>query len=131
VQVIDEPLGGTVSDQPGPGRVRRSHSDELCFENLVSNFTNTLEAASKVLSALLKNPGGQRMYTKRRQDRRSAGVKTSFPLITNDGYLLQRDRRSMPDRRLGNLHLEMIDAVEFGLPDCLTFASPCLTGTED
>jgi hypothetical protein len=64
VQAIDEPLRGTVSDQPGPGRVRRSHSDELCFENLVSNFTNTLEAASKVLSALLKNPGGSECMQK-------------------------------------------------------------------
>jgi hypothetical protein len=71
------------------------------------------------------------MYTKRKKDRRSSGGKTSFPLITNDGYLLQRDRRSMPDRRLGNLHQEMIDTVDFGLPDCLTFAAPYLTGTED
>jgi hypothetical protein len=71
------------------------------------------------------------MYTQRKKDRRSFGGKTSFPLKTKGGCLVEGDRRSMPDRRLGNIHLEVVDAVDFGLPECLTFASPYLTGTED
>jgi len=71
------------------------------------------------------------MFTERKKDRRSFGGKTSFPLKTKGGYLVEEDRRSVPDRRLGNIHLEMVDAVDCGLPDCLTYASPYLAGTED
>jgi hypothetical protein len=71
------------------------------------------------------------MYSQRKKDRRSFGGKTSFPLKTNEGHLVEEDRRSIPDRRLGNIHLEVIDAVDFGLPECLTYTSSYLTGTED
>jgi hypothetical protein len=71
------------------------------------------------------------MYTQRKKDRRSFTGKTSFPLKTKGGCLVEEDRRIMPDRRLGNIHLEVIDSVDFGLSERLTFASPYLTGTED
>lgn len=71
------------------------------------------------------------MYTQRKKERRSFGGKTSFPLKTNGGHLVEEDRRSIPDRRLGNIHLEVIDAVDCGLPECLTYTSSYLTGTDD
>lgn len=72
------------------------------------------------------------MYTQRKKDRRSFTGKTSFPLRTNGGYLVEVDRRSMPDRRLGNIHLEVINNVDFGLSERLTFASSyLLADTED
>jgi hypothetical protein len=70
------------------------------------------------------------MYTQRQKDRRSVGGKTSFPLKTNGGHLVDGDRRSTPDRRFGDIHVELADAVDCGLPECLTYAS-YLTGTED
>ena len=48
------------------------------------------------------------MYTQRKKDRRSFGRKASFPLKTSGGALVGKDRRSIPDRRLGNMHLEAI-----------------------
>lgn len=48
------------------------------------------------------------MYTQRKKDRRSYKRKTSFPLVTNKGYEVEKDRRTIPDRRLGNMHLEAI-----------------------
>lgn len=50
------------------------------------------------------------MYTQRKKERRGFSGKTSFPLVTNEGYEVEQDRRNFPDRRLGNLHLELIDA---------------------
>jgi hypothetical protein len=45
-------------------------------------------------------------------DRRSFDWNSSFPLITKRGYLVKEDRRSIPDRRLGNIHLELLDAAD-------------------
>jgi hypothetical protein len=52
------------------------------------------------------------MFTQRNKDRRGFAGKTSFPLKTKEGCLVEEDRRSIPDRRLGNIHLEFIDAVD-------------------
>jgi hypothetical protein len=52
---------------------------------------------------------GGEMYTQRKKERRSFSGKTSFPLVTNGGDELEKDRRSIPDRRLGNIHLELTD----------------------
>jgi hypothetical protein len=100
------------------------------LEDHVSNSTNTLHATSKVFSSAYKKLGGG-MYTQRKKDRRSFGGKTSFPLKTNGGHLVEGDRRSIPDRRLGDIHLELAGAVDCGLPECLTYTSSYLTGTED
>jgi hypothetical protein len=58
------------------------------------------------------------MYTQRKKDRRNFGGKTSFPLKTKGGCLVEEDRRSIPDRRLGNIHLELVDAVDHGISEC-------------
>ena len=51
------------------------------------------------------------MYSQRKKERRGFSGKTSFPLVTHGGYQVENDRRSTPDRRLGNIQLELIDAV--------------------
>ena len=53
------------------------------------------------------------MYTQRKKERRSFSGKTSFPLVTNGGYEVEKDRRSTPDRRLGNIHLELVDVRKY------------------
>jgi hypothetical protein len=63
------------------------------------------------------------MYAKRKKDRRSLGGKTSFPLKTKMGCLVEKDRRSIPDRRFGNIHLETVYVGDNKLPDYLTDAS--------
>ena len=59
----------------------------------------------------IQHPGGG-MYTQRKKDRRSFGGKTSFPLKTKQGHVVEGERRSLPDRRLGNIHMELIDVVD-------------------
>jgi hypothetical protein len=54
------------------------------------------------------------MYTQRKKERRSFRGKTSFPLVTNGGYEVEEERRSISDRRLGNIHLELVDIVDHG-----------------
>jgi len=49
------------------------------------------------------------MYTQRKKERRSCSGKKSFPLIEKGGCLVEKDRRSIPDRRLGDIHLELAD----------------------
>jgi hypothetical protein len=71
------------------------------------------------------------MYTKRKQDRRSFGGNVSFPLIAKGGCLVEGERRSIPDRRLGNIHLELIDATCHGFPDCIDDKPYYLTDLED
>jgi hypothetical protein len=71
------------------------------------------------------------MYQERKKDRRGLGGKTSFPLKTKGGYLVEGERRRMPDRRLGNIHLEMVDTIDCGLPECLAVTSQYVTGAED
>jgi hypothetical protein len=67
------------------------------------------------------------MYIQRKKDRRDFGGKASFPLKTKGGHLVEVDRRSLPDRRLGNIHLELVDVVDNQYPesiaDTLFFAS--------
>lgn len=62
------------------------------------------------------------MYTQRKKERRSSNGKASFPLIEKGGCLVEKDRRKIPDRRLGDIHLELIDALDHGLPEYLTNA---------
>ena len=50
------------------------------------------------------------MYTQRKKERRGFCGKMLFPLVTNEGYEVEKDRRSTPDRRLGNVHLELAEA---------------------
>ena len=88
-------------------------------ENSVSNSTATILAISKVCCCANTIPGG-RMYTQRKKERRDLGGKTSFPLVTNSGYEIEKDRRSNPDRRLGNIHLELLDVVNREFSECST-----------
>ena len=53
------------------------------------------------------------MYTQRKKERRGFGGKMSFPLVTNEGCEVEKDRRSSPDRRLGNIHLELVDVGKY------------------
>jgi hypothetical protein len=62
------------------------------------------------------------MYTQRQRDRRSFGEKKAFPLKTRDGCLVETDRRSTPDRRLGNIHLEVVHIGDHKLPEYLATA---------
>jgi hypothetical protein len=71
------------------------------------------------------------MYSQRKKDRRSFGGKTSFPLKTKGGYLVEGDRRSMPDRRLGNIHLELVDTVDHGFSEYFANTSFYLSGKAD
>jgi hypothetical protein len=52
------------------------------------------------------------MYTQRKKERRGGSGKMLFPLVTNGGYEVEKDRRITPDRRLGNIHLELIGVRE-------------------
>jgi hypothetical protein len=63
------------------------------------------------------------MYTQRKNDRRCFGGKTSFPLKTKRGYLVEGERRCIPDRRLGNIHLEMVYVGDENLPEYFTSTS--------
>lgn len=60
------------------------------------------------------------MYSERKKERRGFSGKISFPLVTDVGYQVENDRRSILDRRLGNIHLELIDAVNHGFSACFT-----------
>lgn len=50
------------------------------------------------------------MYTQRNKERRCFSGKMSFPLVTNGRCVVDKDRRITPDRRFGDIHLELIDA---------------------
>lgn len=63
------------------------------------------------------------MYTQRKKDRRNFGGKTSFPLKTTVGCLVENDRRCIPDRRLGNIHLELTYVGDEKLPEYFTNTS--------
>ena len=53
------------------------------------------------------------MYTQRKRERRDFSGKTSFPMVTNGGYEVEKDRRSTPDLRLGNIYLELADVRKY------------------
>lgn len=59
------------------------------------------------------------MFAKRKKDRRDLGGKTSFPLKTKEGCLVEKERRGNPDRRLGNIDLEMVYVGDKRLPEYL------------
>jgi len=91
------------------------------FRRPVREFPYTIHATSKVFCGAKKIPRGESgMYTQRKKDRRGCSGKTAFPLVTNGGYLIVMDRRSIPDRRLGDIHLELVDAVNHGVSECFT-----------
>jgi len=56
------------------------------------------------------------MYTQRKNERRGFSGKTLFPLVTMGGDEVEMDRRSTPDRRLGNIHLELAGARKYIAP---------------
>lgn len=60
------------------------------------------------------------MYSERKKERRGFSGKISFPLVTDGGYQVENDRRSILDRRLGNIHLELVDAVNHGFSESFT-----------
>ncbi len=70
------------------------------------------------------------MYTQRKKDRRCFGGKTSFPLKTKGGYLVVGERRFSPDRRLGNIHLELVYVEDENLPEYFTGTSLNKSGKE-
>jgi hypothetical protein len=49
------------------------------------------------------------MYIQRKQERRSSRGEITFPLITDRGDEVEEDRRSNPDRRLGNIQVEQTE----------------------
>jgi hypothetical protein len=59
------------------------------------------------------------MYTQRNKDRRTFFGKSRFPLKTKEGCLVEKERRSSPDRRLGNIHLEVVYIGDHELPEYL------------
>jgi len=63
------------------------------------------------------------MYIQRKKDRRSSNGKIPFPVKTKSGRLIKDDRRCIPDRRLGNIHLETVGAEIFDLPEYCSDAS--------
>jgi hypothetical protein len=52
------------------------------------------------------------MYRQRKKERRSFCGKTLFPLIAKGGYMVEKDRRRKPDRRMGNIQAELIDIFQ-------------------
>ena len=71
------------------------------------------------------------MYTQRKKDRRRFSGKVLFPLMAKGDYWVEKDRRCIPDRRLGNIHLELLDAVDHRLPEYLTNTSVYSSGKDD
>jgi len=71
------------------------------------------------------------MYTTRKNERRSLSGKTVFPLVTNGGDWIKNDRRSIPDRRLGNIHQELLDAANHGVSECFTNTPSFSAANED
>jgi hypothetical protein len=71
------------------------------------------------------------MYSERKKERRGFSGKTAFPLVTNGGHLVENDRRIVPDRRMGNIHLELIDAANLGFSECITTTPLYSSGKED
>ena len=65
------------------------------------------------------------MYTQRNKERRCFTGKTSFPSVTERGCEVEKDRRCSPDRRLGNIHLELVDVDGpfFHMPDAISIGN--------
>lgn len=86
-----------------------NHRGRFSFRNPNREFPYSIHTTSKVF--FVQRWGGGGMYSERKKERRGFSSKTSFPLVTHGGYPVENDRRSTPDRRLGNIQLELIDAV--------------------
>ena len=71
------------------------------------------------------------MYLERKKERRRFGGKTLFPLVTNGGYQVENDRRNVPDRRLGNIDLELTDTENYRFTECFTSTSLFSSGKKD
>jgi hypothetical protein len=71
------------------------------------------------------------MYSERKKERRIFSGKMSFPLVTNGGYEVENDRRSNPDRRLGNIHLELVDGAYNGISECFANTLFYSSGKDD
>jgi len=100
----------------------RLYGGVFYIEDLIMEPPYSIHVESKVFYCAYKTLGGG-MYTQRKKERRCFSRKTSFPLIAKGGYLVQQDRRSIPDRRLGDIHLGVVDAVAHRLPECFTNTS--------
>ena len=50
------------------------------------------------------------MYSQRTKERRSYSGETLFPMFTDVGDLVEKNRRHIPDRRLNSIHLKLVDA---------------------
>lgn len=71
------------------------------------------------------------MHTRRKKDRRGFDGRTLFPLLTKGGFLVEEERRSIPDRRLGNIHLELADPNGHGFPGCMADRPFYLSGKKN
>lgn len=58
------------------------------------------------------------MYKQRKKERRDLVGKTSFPPVTNEGYETEKERRCTPDRRSGDIYLELTDVADHRLSEC-------------
>jgi hypothetical protein len=99
--------------------------------DLIREFPYFIRSTSKVFYRSNKIPGEDGMYSQRKKERRGFSGKTSFPLVTNGGYLVEDDRRSIPDRRMGNIHLELIDAANYGFSEGVTTTPLYSSGKEN
>ena len=54
----------------------------------------------------LKKKSVVEMDRRGESDRRSFGRAAKFPVIDRIGKLIKKDRRSMPDRRIANIHVK-------------------------
>ena len=52
------------------------------------------------------------MFLQRKNERRSSKGKITFPLVTDGGDEVAEDRRSIPDRRLGNIQVEQAEVEQ-------------------
>jgi hypothetical protein len=84
----------------------------------------SIHTGNRVFCAAIKNRGVG-MYMQRKKDRRGFAGKTSFPLKTKGGCLVENDRRSIPDRRWGNIHLELVYLGDHNSPEYFTNSSLC------
>lgn len=78
------------------------------------------------VASQIKSGWGAEMYTQRNKERRRFSGKTSFPLVTEAGCEVEKDRRCSPDRRLGNIHLELVDVDGplLYVPDAISIGNP-------
>lgn len=54
----------------------------------------------------LYNPKSKLVERRESSDRRAFKANQAFPLVDNNGKLVKKDRRVMPDRRLSNIQVK-------------------------